>query len=230
MAEAAGARGSDDGVALVGLTLTPLPGLNVQVSEQYGVNTFNTLFGQVEYLWPLGEDLGLQLGAQFTDQRAVGDALVATTQVKKWVTQNGSAHVALTYRDLTLKGGASVTASGNKIQTPWGRYPGYLTLGQQLFNNANEKAWLVGVAYDFSKAITPGLSAFADLAWGVDSINPVTRARLPNEAEYDLTVDYRPPGVQGLRFRLRGVLYHQEGADRLGYQVRLIVNWEIPLL
>lgn len=230
MSEAAGARGSDHGVALFGVTLKPLPGLSVEVSEQYGVNTLNTLFGQVESLWALGDDLRLQLGGQVTDQRAVGDALVATTRFKKWVTQNGSARVALTYRDLTLTGGASVTASGNKIQNPWGRYPGYLTLGQQFFNNANEKAWLVGVAYDFSKVITPGLSAFVDLAWGVDSINPVTRERLPNEAEYDLTLDYRPPGVQGLWFRLRGLLYDQEGADRLGYQVRFIVNWELPLL
>lgn len=230
MSEAAGARGSNHGVALVGLTLKPLAGLSVEVSEQYGVNTFNTLFGQVESLWPLGDDLRLQLGAQFTDQRAVGDALVAATRFKKWVTQNGSARVALTYRDLTLTGGASVTASGNRIQNPWGRYPGYLALRQQFFNNADEKAWLVGLAYDFSKAITPGLSASVDLAWGVDSINPVTQARLPDEAEYDLTVDYRPPGVKGLRFRLIGLLYDQEGAGRLGYLVRFIVNWEIPLL
>jgi hypothetical protein len=230
MSEAAGAPGSDDGVALFGLTLKALPGLSVEVSEQYGVNTFNTLFGQLEYLWPLGDDLRLQLGLQFTDQRAVGDAMVAPQQGKKWATRNASGRVALSYRDFTLTGGGSVTGSGNKIQNPWGRYPGYLTLGQQFFNNANEKAWLVGLAYDFSKAITRGLSASADLAWGVDSINPVTRERLPDETEYDLTLVYRPPGVQGPWFRLQGLLYEQEGADRFGYAIRFVINWEIPLL
>lgn len=43
-------------------------------------------------------------------------------------------------------------------------------------------------------------------------------------------MDYRPPAVKGLRFRLRGALYELEGADKLGYQVRFIINWEIPLL
>jgi outer membrane OprD family porin len=230
MSEAAGAPRSNYGVALFGVTLQPLPGLSVVVSEQYGVNTFNTFFGQVEHVSAVGPDLRLQLGAQFTDQRAVGAALVATTQVNKWVTRNGSARVALTYRQLTLKGGASVTASGNRTQSPWGYYPGYLLLLQQSFNNAAEKAWLAGVAYDFSAAIIPGLTAFANLAWGVDSIISATRARLPDEAEYDLTVDYRPPAIQGLVLRLRGALYDQDGADRLSYGLRFIVNWEIPIL
>jgi len=230
MSEAAGAPGSNDGLGMFSVTFKPVSGLGVVLSEQYGVNTFNTVFGQVEHVWPVGQDLRLQLGVQFTDQRAVGRALVATTQSMKWVTRNGSAHVALTYGDLTLKGGASVTASGNKIQSPWGRYPGYLRLAQQLFNNANEKAWLIGMAYDFSKAISPGLTAFANLAWGVDSLDPISHARLPDEAEYDLTLDYWPPAIRGLGLRLRGVLYDQDGAGRLGYQLRFIVDWEIPLL
>jgi hypothetical protein len=230
MSEAAGAPGTHDGVAMVGVTLKPVLGLSVALTEQYGVNTFNTAFGQVEQIWPLGRDLRLQLGIQLTDQRAVGRALVATTQSMKWVTRNGSARVALAYGDLTLKGGASVTASGNRIQAPWGRYPGYLRLAEQLFSNANEKAWLVGMAYDFSRAITPGLAAFTDLAWGVGSLDPIRHTRLADEAEYDLTLDYRPPAIRGLAFRLRGVLYDQDGADRLGYQLRFIVNWEIPLL
>jgi hypothetical protein len=77
MSEAAGAPGSNHGVALFGMTLQLLPGLSVVVSQQYGVNTFNTLFGQVDHVSPVGQDLRLQVGAQFTDQRAVGDALAA---------------------------------------------------------------------------------------------------------------------------------------------------------
>jgi hypothetical protein len=229
MSAAAGAAGSNYGVALFTATLKPLQGLSVVVSEQYGVNTFNTLFAHAEHVWPLGQDLRLQLGAQFTDQRAVGNALVATTQVNKWVTRNTSARAALTYRQLTLKVGGSITAAGNKIQSPWGFYPGYLFLIQQPFNNAGEKALLAGAAYDF-EAIMPGVSAFTDLAWGVGSIDPVKRSRLGGEWEHDLTVDYRPPRIQGLVFRLRGSLCDQAGSDRLGYFFKSSINWELPLL
>src|SRR5947207_1441835 len=142
MSEVAGARGTHYGVAMFDVTLKPQRGFSFRIAEQYGVNTFNTFFGQVEQLWPLAHDLQLQVGAQLMDQRAIGDALVARTQVS----------------------------------------------------------------------------------------NPVTWARLPVEVEYDLRVDYQPPAIPGLRVRLCGVIYDQKGATRLGYQVRSIVDWEIPLL
>jgi hypothetical protein len=128
-----------------------------------------------------------------------------------------------------------VTASGNTVQAPWGSYPGYLSLIQEDFDRANEKAIGVGVAYDFSKLITPGLSAFATAAWGWDAIDPKTRASAPDQAEYDLTVDYRPTWLrpsflQGMWLRVRGAILDQQGADQLGWQVRLILNWERDLL
>jgi len=229
MSVAAGAPGSNYGVALLSVMLKPLPGLSVKVSEQYGVNTFNTLFAHVEHRWPLADDLRLQIGAQFTDQRAAGRALVATTQVNRWITRNGSARIALTYRDLTLKVGGSMTGAGNKIQSPWGFYPGYLLLIQQFFNNANEKAVLAGVAYDFN-AIVPGLSAYTNHAWGAASSNPAKGSRLGAEWEHDLTVEYRAPRIEGLLFRIRGAVYDQAGNDRLGYLIRSSINWEVPLL
>jgi outer membrane OprD family porin len=230
MSEAAGAPRTNYGVALLGATLKPLPGLSVEMSEQYGVNTFNTLFARMEHVRPLAPDVHLQVGGQFTDQRAVGRALVATTQVKKWSTQHAAARVALTYQDLTVKTAAAITTSGNKIQSPWGFYPGYHLMIQQFFNNAREKALLVGAAYDFSRAIVPGLSAYTNLAWGLGSMNPVKRTALGGEWEYDLTVEYRPPPIRGLLFRMRGAIHDLAGVDRVGYFFRFGMNWELPLL
>ena len=73
MSQQAGAAGSDDGVILGRVQVTPLAGLRIDAAEQYGINTFNTVYLEGDYLLPLDENWKLRLGAQFTDQRAVGD-------------------------------------------------------------------------------------------------------------------------------------------------------------
>jgi len=231
MSSAAGVKRNHDGVGLAGVRLTPVQGLRIDVSNQYGENSFNTLYAEVDYLHPLNEDWKLRLGAQITDQRAVGDALAARAEDKYWATQVGGARIQLSYRELTLTGAFSITGSGNTIQNPWGSYPGYLSLIDQDFNRASEKAWLIGAAYDFSKLLAGGLSANFKLAWGRDAINPATRADAPNQAEYDFTVDYHPPWLKptplrGLWFRARSAIVDQEEAKKLGYEFRLTLNWE----
>src|SRR5262249_22993340 len=159
---------------------------------------------------------------QFTDQRAVGDALLpAADGHKYWSTQAGGARVQAIYRDLTLTAAFSLTGAGNTIQTPWGAFPGYLSMIDQDFDRARESAVLIGAAYDF-KAFVPGLSANANLVWGWDAINPSSRKqKAPDQAEYDVTVDYRPEfkvpwflrGImQGLWFRARAAVVDQENA------------------
>jgi hypothetical protein len=103
------------------------------------------------------------------------------------------------------------------------------------FNRANEKAVLFGAAYDFSKLVTQGLSANSSLAAGWDAINPTTRASAPDQREYDVTIDYRPAWlwpafVRGWWLRVRGGLLDQEDAGGLGWQVRVILNWDRDLL
>jgi hypothetical protein len=237
MSEAAGAPGSEDGVVMAGVKFSPVAGLKLDLSEQYGINTFNTVFLQADYTHPLAEDLRLIFGGQFTDQRAVGDQLLTNTSTKDWDTYNVSAKAGVGYRELTVTLGGSITGDGHTIQAPWGSFPGYLSLIQEDFQRADEKAILVGVAYDFSKLVTPGLGAFVNIAHGWDAIDPKTRAAAPDQTEYDLTIDYRPPSgflllptTRNLWFRLRGVILDRENADQLGWQVRFIVNWEIPIL
>jgi hypothetical protein len=230
MASAAGATGSDDGVVAVGLRLTPLPGLRLDVSEQYGINTFNTAYAEVDYLKPLNADWRLRLGAQFTDQRAVGQALVANAATTMWVTQVGGAQVELSYRAFTLSAAFSMVASGNTIQTPWGIYRGYLKSIDQDFDQARQKSVGVTLAYDFSKLIAPGLSAYVRFVSGWDAIDPATKAPAPNQKEYDVNIDYRPPWRKGVWLRVRGDILDQAGSAQLGYEVRVILNWQIPLL
>jgi outer membrane porin, OprD family len=233
MSEQAGAAGTDDGVGFGGVRLAPLPGLRLDFSNSYGVNTFNTFYAEGVYEIPISEGWKIRLGAQFTDQRAVGDALIRTSE-KDWSTQHGGGRVQLVYRDLQLTGAFSIVGKGNDIQNPWGSFPGYISMIDQDFDRAREKAFLLGLAYDFSNVLTKGLSANMNIGWGKDAINPTTKNSAPDQTEYDLTVDYRPPFkmpafLQGVWFRARGAILDREDARATGYQVRLIINWERDL-
>jgi outer membrane porin, OprD family len=235
MSARAGAVGSDDGVILGWIRATPSAKLRIEAAEQYGINTFNTLYLEGEYLLPLDASWKLRLAAQFTDQRAVGDELVDTAAKRNWSTQHGATRVQAIYQQLTLTSAFSITASGNSIQQPWGNSPNYLLQMDRDFNRANEKAALIGAAYDFSRLLTQGLTATTNLAAGWDAIDPKTRATAPDLREYDLTIDYRPPWrrpamLQGWWLRVRGGIVDQVGASRLGWQIRLILNWDRDLL
>ena len=234
MSQQAGAAGSNDGVVLGSLRVTPLAGLRIDAAEQYGINTFNTLYLESDYLRPLNENWKLRLGAQFTDQRAVGDELVPVDK-KNWDTQSSGVRVQALWHELTLTTGFVITASGNSIQSPWGNSPNFGLQMDRDFNRANEKAVLFGLAYDFSKVISKGLSANSSLAAGWDAIEPRTRASAPNLREYDLTIDYRPPWpvpafTRGWWLRARGGLLDEQRASKHGRQVRIILNWDRDLL
>jgi hypothetical protein len=114
---------------LAGVTLTPLKGLKFNLANQYGVNTFNTIYADADYLYPLSDAWKLRFGAQLTDQRAVGDGLVPVSK-RYWVTQQGGGRVQLIYQDLTLTTAFSITGAGNTIQNPWGS-SGYLSMIDQ---------------------------------------------------------------------------------------------------
>ena len=234
MSEQAGAAGSNDGTALIGFRLTPVEGLRFDIANNFGINTMNTFYVEGAYVFPISENWKLGLGAQFTDQRAVGDALMARADGRYWDTQQGGVRVQAFYRDLQITGAFSVTGAGNKIQNPWGSFPGYLSLIDQDFNRANEKAVLIGAAYDFSKVLLQGLSANVNFAWGWDAIDASTRRKAPDQGEYDFTVDYRPPFnlpvLQGMWFRARAAVLDQQNGKTTGYQFRLILNWERNLI
>jgi hypothetical protein len=151
-----------------------------------------------------------------------------------WDTQSGGARVQVIWRELTLTTAFTITGAGNTLQNPWGTYPGYLAMIDQDFDQARQSGVLVGAAYDLQRLIE-GLSGNFNLAWGWNAIDPKTKKNAPNLAEYDVTVDYRPGLRQpfflnGLWFRARAAIVDQQDAKTLGYQFRLIANWDRDLI
>ena len=62
MSSAAGVKGQHDGVGLAGVRLTPREDLKIDVSNQYGIDMFNTLYAEATYLHRLTEDWQLRVG------------------------------------------------------------------------------------------------------------------------------------------------------------------------
>jgi hypothetical protein len=143
----------------------------------------------------------------------------------------GGARVQLKYRHLTLTTAFSVTGPGHRVETPFGQYPGYLRLVIEDFNRAGEVAWLVGLRYEASRRLQ-GLEGVFNVARGTSAIDPVTRRPEPDRIEYDVRVSYHAPKrgpTRGLAVRTSAGLVDNEGSRTPQYEIRLIVDYEIPL-
>jgi len=231
--ELAGVPGKDRGAILGNLRITPpIEGLTLTVHDSYVPDLFNTLYADAGYRLPLGQDFTLGLGAQYTDQRAVGQDLLTASTFQEWVTYVASARLALTWKGATLEGALARTGPGANIQTPYGSYPGFISELINDFDRANEFAWKVGLAYDFQWVGVPGFTANLKYSQGNNAIDPVTRADVPNEYELDLYLAYtlQQGPLRGLRFDARGGILDYTDSGKTGYQFRLILNYEFDLL
>jgi hypothetical protein len=200
----------------------------VYLGNDYVPNVFNTAFAKADYIQPLNQDWTLDLGLQYTDQRGVGDA-----QIGRFTTWNLGLGARLSWRGLSFGGAAHFTGEGNNIQNPYGSWPGYLAFNRLLFDNAGEKAWGAGFAYDFDGTLlpfkVPGLLALLAYARGTDLVNPATSSGRPGEWEVDLDLTWNVAAVKGLQFRSRNG-YWNNGGEQTGYQFQLILNYEFHLL
>ena len=137
------------------------------------------------------------------------------------------------WRGLSLGAAAHFTGDEASIASPWGTWPGYLSLAVTDFDRANEKAFGVAVKYDFGGTLLPfkipGLSVHLLYAQGNDRIDPVTRNGQPTTYEGNLDIIYNVPGVKGLSLRFRNA-YVGRGQPDVVKDFRIIINYELNLL
>ena len=57
-------------------------------------------------------------------------------------------------------------------------------------------------------------------------------ARLPDQSEYDYTIDYKPKKgfLNGFWFRLRYTQIDEAGSGKMSDQIRLHLNYNLPIL
>jgi hypothetical protein len=228
MSEQAGAPpGRERGMITAGARFTPIKALSFGAINYYVPDTWNIFYTEGNYTWPLTDKLGLKLQAQFTEQDSVGgDNLIGS-----FSTRVGGAQAALSYGNAVLRAAFSITAKSRNINSPYGTYPGYLSLIEKDFNRAGERAWLLGFSYDL-KDYVKGLSVTLNFARGTDAVDPATRSGLPDENEYDITVDYRieKGPLRGMWVRVRNGYVDFSSGGGSSNNVRLIINYPLALL
>ncbi len=111
--------------------------------------------------------------------------------------------------------------------SPWGRYPGYTKMMINDFDQAGQDTFLISLSYDFKGLGLEGLSGYVRYAWGRNSINPSDGSSLPNQKEFDVTVDYRINRgfLRNFWVRLRNGFLWQQGTSKT-YNIRVILNYD----
>jgi hypothetical protein len=254
-AQQAAASGPDEGLVLasvlVGQKNAIDPPRYLQLGNYYVPDLFNTAFGQTEWQhsFKSDSDRKLSIALQYTDQRSVGDDRLGIFN-----TRNAGARVqyqwkAAANKTFTLEGAGHVTSDDATIKSPYGTWPGYLSLLLTDFNRAGEKAWGGSAKYAITlerteipaptqtRIETRTLSFFVAYAQGTDRRDPPSGKSLPTTREIDVDASYKherklkdaPRPEQMAELRLRAG-FMDDGVGRLSYQLRLIFNYEIDLL
>jgi len=224
MSDAAGAPGSDDGVTFAGVLfefedddgndLGYIGAIN-----QYGWNTFNTLYAEAAYDWRITEKFDANVQFQFADQRSTGQELVGDYQAQLLGTE-----IDFGYESLIFSMMSTYSALEAPVQSPWGGTPAFNSLIISDFNRTGELSLGLGLSYDFQDVGIDGLSAFTNVAWGFVP----DKVEGGNQAEFDFTVDYRPQfePLKNLWVRFRYARNTLEAAPDQN-EFRFIVNYSL---
>ena len=226
MSEAAGLAGTDEDLTMFGARYTLNDKFNIGAINFYSWEFMNIFYTETNSTWDLTDGLAIRFSGQYTDQQSVGDELGG--DFNTWVY---GLKAALSFKGAILSFAFTSTDDDSGIRSPYGSYPGYLSLIVKDFNRAGEDAWLVGLSSDFSTFGLSGLSAFVNYAEGDTPDSGV--AASPDERELDITVDYRfeQSWLKGLWLRVRAAFVDQDGENAKNVdQYRLILNYDLPIL
>jgi len=225
MSKAAGVTGdSDEGMAMAGVEFKANDNLDMGILNFYTFNVFNIFYSEIHYTKPLKNKNAFKLSAQFTDERSVGDELLSTSPFQ---TQVWSIEGRYGFKDAVLRTAYSATSESGTISSPYGGYPGYISLMKSDFNRAGEQAWMVGLTYNFSRIGLDGLSMNTKFASGYNAEDFSTGDVRPDQQEFDITFDYYPPAgrpLAGFWLRLRAAKRWQDGEDDT-HDFRALLNY-----
>ncbi len=230
MSRAAGVEtGEDRGVTAIGAAWRPREGSSLSVHNLIGWDVMNTLYAEADTSHPVSDEVAIRLTAQFMHQTSIGDELLPGPDFDTW---GVGLRAGVSARGIILGLAYTQIDRDRRIRNPWGGFPGFNSLMTRSFNRAGERGVGVGLSYDASRIGLPGLTALARYVHGSHARDGVTHTSLADVDEWNLTFDYRFPASHPLRrlwIRVRGAILDVERSSRTPNQVRVIVNYALPV-
>ena len=224
MSEAAGVADVKRGTFAGGARFKVSDALSFEAFDVYTPDIINIFYAETVARLKTEKGVGLRFAGQFIHQEGVGDDLL------KW--RSGSTHslgikADVSYRKTVLTLAATKNNSSENLISPYGSYGGYNSVIINNYNRPGEYGVRAGLSYDFEQVGLEGLSAFCNYVWGNGAVNSETGEDIPDEDEFNFTLDYRfqDSWLKGLSIRMRGALVNEEGGNSAD-EYRVIMNYE----
>jgi hypothetical protein len=225
MAAAAGApAGVARGVSVAGANYS-LGNLSFGGLDYYSSDIINIGYLELKDAFALTKRLRLQLAAQYTNQRSVGDNLLMGHEFS--VNQFGL-KAELAFAGALLTAAYTGTSNGSTaIQSPWSGAPGYTAVQIENFNRGGEIARMLRAAWNVK--YVKGLSAYVLYVHGGQ---PDAQKQYAQD-EYDANLQWKASSgkLKGLTLLARYGEVSQAGpTQHHTEQLRLIVYYDPPWL
>lgn len=232
MGERAGAPNHNAGMGLVSLKYGSLDDLRLRGSVYYVPDILTSSYVDFGKTFGLGDRLRFRVESNAMVQGSNGLNLLTGLPFSTW---SAGARATFLLDDFTVWGAYTQVGSAAAYRTPYGQWIGYTKQITLDFDRANERAWQVGLTYDFAGIGLPGLTFLFSATFGNGALNPATGAPLSNNNEYDFDLMYRvaskeaPDWLQPLQLRGRMGLVDQSlnGVTTTINDYRLILNYEV---
>jgi len=216
MSEDAGAD-VDRGVFTAG-ALYQNGGFSIGAIDYYSEDIINIAYFEAKQEIALGNGWKPRLALQYTDQRSVGDDLLAGDfEARQW-----GLKAELPVGNALFTAGYTDASGDSDMRNPWSGYPGYTSVQVEDFYRDGESAFILRAGYEFPQI--KGLSAYA--LW-VHGSEPDADGQFARD-EYDFNVQWAPPEgtLKGLSLRLRYAHVEQrDGNDDTLDDFRVICNY-----
>lgn len=225
MSEAAGVADKDKGVSVAGFQWALPHKIRFGAMTQHGWDLFNTTYADVMWDHQRASGWSQHLGAQFTDQRSVGDELLGNYDAQAWGIRAG-----LGFEGQSIKLAYTDYSDGGEIARPYGGTPNFNALMIEKGDKPGEQAVGVHMSSHFAKFGLPNWSTNVSVVSGWNIVDPDSGASQADEVEYDFTLDYKPKqgALKGLWVRLRYVYIDFDSGVGNRWNTRVIINYTVP--
>lgn len=232
MSERAGAPNHNAGMGLFSLKYGTVDDLRLRASVYYVPDILTSTYGDIVKTFAIVDDLKFRFASNVMVQGSNGLNLLTGQPFSTW---SAGVRTDLLWREFSLWGAYTQTGSAAAYRTPYGQWIGYTKQITLDFDRANERAFQVGITYDFAGIGIPGLTFLASGTFGSGALDATTGLPLSQNNEYDFDLMYQvaakdaPEWLKPLQ--LRGRMAHVDQWSNGTYaqinEYRLILNYEV---